>query len=623
MLKAGRSIVLGAVILWSVAVPVTAGGPAPVRSNLPGQPSAADYLPDGLALVITVRDGAGLVGGFRQLLSDYRFTETPMFAALSENPGFVQARVGVLGLAAAAGTDAWTALGSVAGEELVFGITPGKGPETRFIAVTTSADPALRDRFLDQVRQAVGLSRAGKPVPERSKSIDGVTFFATENDVLHGHIVPTLIATNSETLLRAAMAGAGAERPASEAYRAAAARVPAAAAAWGFFDLEAIKAAAGPAGVSALIENPLGGMLFGGAWRSILDAGEALAWVSLDGDEAMLEFDIASAVPLPDTHEGFLSGASEWAGFDLASVPGYIGRMTVSRDWASLFAERESFLALPASEQLVAFSSGLTTLMGQLDYVDDVLPRFAGPVHLVAARQDLSPKGYIPTPWLPAFAMVLPLKPGSEADGFAKRLYSASLMAMSAASLIASQEGQPSFVIEPDRYRDCRILTAEYDDPAGGMGGMDEMDAMDDDELEDGAGAGAGEAGPERVNVRYNFAPAAGIVKDRYIVATSVDLLRSIIDGLLAEPAEGARPEGDWAHIDGRALTMVLADNRDEMVANRMLEENRTRDEAQRDIGAFLALMGYVDGLTATYRQAPGGLAGSVRVRLVEAAPER
>ncbi len=604
-LGAGACVVVASSLLW-------AGGAERAPAGATTQPQAesrraSSFLPEGLAVVVTVRDGVGLLTGFRHLLDEYRFEETAAYQALAQNPGFVQARIGVLGLAAAAQTDAWTAAGSLAGDEMVFGLTPGKGPEAKFIAVTVSKDPAVRDRFLDQVRTAVGLVRSGKPDPKRSRTIDGVTVFETENSVLHGQAGPALIVSNSEALFRAALRGGSAT--VEQNYRRAGERVPADAAAWLWVDVAGVRAAAGDEAVQALVPNPLGGLLFGGAWRSILDAPSAVAWLNFSGRAATLSVDVAADRPLPATHSGFISGSSDGPGFDPASLPGYLGDLRITRDWAQLFAERESLLALPAVEQLVAFSNGLTTLMGQMDFVDDVLPRFAGPVYLVSARQDLSPRGYRPTPALPAFALVMPLKPGAESDGFARRLYSASVMAISAGNLIATQQGQPGFIIDPDRYRDCRIVTAEYADPAAGEGGGMAMRPA--------TGAPAGD-GPARVNIRYNFAPAVGIVGDRYVVTSSVDLLHTVIDGLLAGGPAPGRVEGDSFDLDGSALGAVFADNREELVAKRMLDENRSRAEAQGDIDAFFQLLGYARGLKVSYRQTAGGFAGSATVKLVE-----
>lgn len=581
--------------------------PVSVQHQAEARP-AASYLPDGLVLAVTVRDGAGLVGGFRGLLDAYHFDQTPAYQALASNPGFVQARIGLLGLAAAAQTDAWEAAASLAGDEMVFGLTPGKGPDAKFIAVTVSMDPAVRARFLDQVRMATGLVSGGKPDPKRSRTIDGVTVYQMDNNLMHGESGNALIASNSEALFRAALQGRTDHAGGPEAYRHAAERVPVTAAAWVYFDVAAIKASAGNDGIQVLATNPLGGLIFGGAWRSILDAPSAVAWLTFRQGAAKVELSVASSSPLPDTYGGFLSAPAEGPGFNPASLPGYIGDLRVTRSWASLFAERESIMALPAAEQLVAFSNGVTTLMGQMDFVDDVLPRFAGPVYLVAARQDLSPRGYRPTPVLPAFAAVMPLKPGSESDGFAKRLYSASVMAVSAANLIATQQGQPAFIIDPDRYRDCRIVTAEYDDPGRAMNGGKAMRP---------AAAPAGD-GSNRVNIRYNFAPAIGIVGDRYIIATSVDLLHTVIDGLLAEMSGGVPLEGDALTLDGPAVVAALADNREELVAGRMLDKNQSKAEAERDVDGILGLLKYARGLSTTYHQTADGFTGCVELRLID-----
>jgi hypothetical protein len=118
--------------------------------------------------------------------------------------------------------------------------------------------------------------------------------------------------------------------------------------------------------------------------------------------------------------------------------------------------------------------------------------------------------------------------------------------------------------------------------------------------------AAASSSAPARVRgaaVQYNFLPAAAVVADQYVVATSREMLQDVIDVALAHANRtdaAAIPATDSWLIDAPSFAAILRDNREELIVNRMLEENESKQAAAGTVDLFLELLGYIDSVRLT-----------------------
>lgn len=627
----------------SSAPPKKAGAktPAPAAEQAPAL-SAAAYLPDTLFAVAVLREGDKQTAAFRALLEEQKFEETPLHDLLMAGPELAPARIALMGLAASAGTDAWSAVGALLGRELAIGLAPGKGKEPAFILVAVAREPALVDRLLQGIYAVAGLSRgAGEPNPQKSEKIGDVTVYSLNKDALHCRLGRAIILTNSRELLNAALdAHARGKNRLLDAprYGECLKQVPANAAAWGYADMATIreKLTSGKP-LPAQLPNPLGGFLFGGWWHTLRNADSAVFWVVADKGALKISTRTETATPLPETHRGLVPQNLPPAGWPAARLPRFVAEFSVTRGWADLFSEREALLELPAAGDLVNFTNTMTTLMGGLDFMDEFLPKVNGPVRLVLGRQDFSLSQYDPTPKLPSFALVIPLKLPSDAE-FARRLHSASQSAMSILNLDAGQKKEPQFLIDIDRYKGYRVLQAEYPAPSGEGMRMEAMSQKRGASAEKEAAAKEEEPAQGRpvaadkprknekrqAGIRYNFAPAAALVEDQYVIATSLDLLHHVIDAIsdakkektsAAKPTK--EPPADFLAIAVPEVVKLLRENREELVTNQMLEKDKTRAAAEKDMDALFAGLDFFNKLEirshCTGREARATLTLSLR----------
>lgn len=639
-----------AVVAWPVFVAhgQEPGALPPAAMAAADALSLEEFVPGDALACLIVREPDARLGEMRSLLDAYGYERSAVRKMLSMEPGIVQAKVGLLGFAALTGLDLWSAAAALLGREALVALVPGETPEQpHYVAVTLPRDAETAERVIDAALAFAvqGGKREADDPSEAHATPDDEAIHSLSPEFHLARVGEAVAFSNAETPLRALLARrVGDARDANEAVgpnarlREAGAAATPDALAFGFFDLDRLRTASEDEdGVSA---EAFSGLLFGGLAENLRTANMATFAVARRENGLEWRAASASAVPLPESHRGFIQagmGAAVVAERDgveegdrptwsVAALPGFLGAFTVERDWAALFADRESFLALPAASQLVEFANTMTTIMGGLDYVDEYLPAIDGSVRFVAARQHFDDLWYLPTPVLPAFAWITPVKTEETGGEFARRLYSGSQIALSIATLDMAQKGQPTYLLDVDRYKDHRIITTAYPEsayagamsmePAAAVGDgsktgviaatADDATAMTPENGIRGAdgevAAGGGEAGPRRVGAQFNFAPAAAVVGDQFIVTTSAQLLRDIVDAIEAGVPDGrdATKAGDTFVLRGDASQALLLDNYEALVADTMLKKDKPRAAAKRDVDALIEIVGWIDRFEAS-----------------------
>lgn len=586
--------------LIAAACPVAVG-------QAPANRSAASYLPPDAAIAVGLRNADDHLLAIRDWLDESDYESSPLFKRLEENPQFTQARVGLAGLTAIVGADPWTGAGAVLGRDAAVAVRTGSGNKPEILAVFVSAQPDLLDRIIKGVHALAGLTKNGQPDPKRMQDVDGVQVFAIAPELLECRVDDALLISNNRSMLRDAIArrkAGGDSLETSERFRGAMKDVPKNACVWAVGNLAALRKSVpnldnveGPRG------NPATGYLFGAWWQALLHADTAVAFGVFEGGRGLtVEARIAAPEPLAEVYKGFMP-KDQVARWSATELPGYLGEIRIARGWVDLFAERESLLSTAASSQIANFCTTMSTLLGGIDFLNDVLPKLDGPTRLILTRQDFSTRDFIPTPKLPAFALVLPLSADAPAD-FARRLQSGAQTAFSLLSLNFAQEGHPSFILDMDRYREQRELFTVFSappaigamkmDPASGEPAAAQTATQPVSKPASApANAMTDEAAPS-ASIRYNFLPAAAIVKNQFIVTTSRELLHAVIDRILVADGQASTRKNaaqDRLHIAAASLVEILRDNRGDLVVNRMLEENESKAAAEAFIDTLLDVL--------------------------------
>lgn len=554
----------------------------------PGASAAArEYLPADLVAAGFLRDGDRSVGALWKMLEELGVTQSAAWTSLIGAPNLQGPKFAWAGVTASAGTDALGGLAALLGSEVAVGIRPSAGstpasggePKPDWILVAHARQPEIVGKMLGSVHKMTGL-----PDASRTRRVGETEVHVSKPDFCHAFTGEVLLLSNRFELLRDALDGGKGSRLGSTAgFRSASSQVARDAAAWVYADGAAIRRLAGlRETISPRLEEPLGGLLFGGFAHRVANADFAVASVRPTNNERGLrvEAHAISDVALPSSHRGFPSvdalpqRSSKQVG---APVEDCVAVIAVERDWADLFAEREALLHLPAAAKMVEFAATMTTLLGGLDFIEEFLPALRGPLQIVAMHRDSATTTYDAKPVLPAFAIIAPVEaPPSQGVPWVRRFESGALMLFAFLNFESTQRGDPNLLIELEPDGDARILSAAYPPPASGK--------------------------REARGVRFNFEPAVACVEDFLVIASTREAaheaVRSIRDGEFSDSAHGI----DSIRLDGPLVHRLLIENRSELVANRMLEHDESRDAASAAVDAGLEWLALLRGIDARTR---------------------
>lgn len=262
----------------------------------------------------------------------------------------------------------------------------------------------------------------------------------------------------------------------------------------------------------------------------------------------------------------------------LANVPnlqGLIFGASISRQYADWYNARDKFIEERLLPEFDKFEAGLGNLLPNRDFGGDVLPLFGPTISFVVAPQDLSHLDGKPGVVLPGFAIVTDLKKPEEGEAVAQLFFQT---IASIANLNAGQEGRQPWLLTSEVYNKTTVQTAKYlQKPKG-----------------------------EALPVIFNFRPAAARVGNKYVLSSSLDLAKKLIDNLEQPQPRAAESRDLLLEVHGAAVAEALAVNNDHLVAQG-IREGKTAERARADVEFFLMALRYIDSVRLTSQPTKGG----------------
>ena len=406
----------------------------------------------------------------------------------------------------------------------------------------------------------------GRESPVKSQQYRGVTGWRV-GDGYHTIVDDLLILSNKVEVLKGAIdRHQGRSRDALTnvpAFQQAQQAAPKGATGWGMLRLAPLRLLPGVTkALSGPSDNPGIEVLAGG----ILDAAKDASFVAFDlqmtDDEvrwrARLPHDRAKVAENRHWYFAPTDGKSSYAPL---RPPGTVATLTAHRDLSGMWLAREELFDEETVAQLTQADAGLG-LYFKGDFGADVLGQLSPRIQFVAVRQEFAAGQPVPAVKLPAFAGVL------EIDGdeqFATQLLLAYQNIVGIVNITGIQAGRAQLLQTSEEYRGVRISKAEYVPDAG---------------IEDGA-----------AGIAYNFSPACAQVGDRFILGSTASVVRALVDELQKPDAERLTADNALLELDLQQLGLVLADNRETLIAQNMLEDGNTREEAEGQISLLLDVL--------------------------------
>lgn len=258
------------------------------------------------------------------------------------------------------------------------------------------------------------------------------------------------------------------------------------------------------------------------------------------------------------------------AGF-LPPVPGLIGGWILHRDFAGWYKRREELLDAKVLPEFDKFEAGLANLLPGKDYGTDILPSLGSRVTFLAAPQNYSHLNGKPGLQLPGFALVWDMAKPDEAEQTLNLLFQTIAMI---SNLEAGKQGRQPWVISSESYKNVQIQFGKYGQTPKG----------------------------DRLPIVFNFMPAAARVGDKFVMASSVDLCKHLVDYYLNPiMIKKAPTRNDFLfELTGESLANILEANRGLLEARSVAQEGKSSEQAQSDVTTFLQLVRHVRTLRLT-----------------------
>jgi hypothetical protein len=195
---------------------------------------------------------------------------------------------------------------------------------------------------------------------------------------------------------------------------------------------------------------------------------------------------------------------------------------------------------------------------------------------------------------LPAGALVLRLREKQAAKVDIKKHFRVAFQSIVAlGNLDGTSKGRPLLDMMTERRGKAEILYATYEPPAEGEGAGAE--AADAKPQATGKEPGAAGAKAAEKDIYYNFSPALVLSSDRVMLCSTKQIADELADLAAAAGTEKVA-QNTLVEISPRPIADLLRENREQLVAQNMLEKGHARDEAEKEIDVFVALVNAVSG---------------------------
>lgn len=320
------------------------------------------------------------------------------------------------------------------------------------------------------------------------------------------------------------------------------------------------------------LDNPAASLLLGGVYELANRSSFFGSTVDLDEQRLVIRHEVAGKPEsLGEKFASlFVESGNPDAGF-LPPVPGLIGGWVLQRDFAGWYKHREELLDPKFLPEFDKFEAGLANLLPGKDYGIDILPSLGSRLTFLAAPQEYSHLNGKPGLQLPGFALVWDLAKPDEAEQTLSLLFQTVAML---SNLEAGKQGRQPWVLSSESYKNIQIQFGKYAQKPKG----------------------------ERLPIVFNFMPAAARVGDKFVMASSVDLCKHLVDYYLNPiMVKKAPTRNDFLfELTGESLANLLDVNREMLEARSVAQEGKTSEQAKSDVTGLLQIVRGVRTLRLT-----------------------
>ena len=360
---------------------------------------------------------------------------------------------------------------------------------------------------------------------------------------------------------------------------------------WAYLDVMKLRQSGAAEGLfQGRTDNPVLEVLLGGILSNLKKTSFATAMLHLDQQQVELEL----ATPhksswTPESREYYFGPGGKGVAPRLLEVKDTLLTLSTYRNMSEMWLRAGDLFNEEVNDGFAQADSNLSTLFSGKDFGEEILGAVQPEMQLVVARQEFAKDQPQPAIKLPSFALVAQLREPKTMRRELKRTFQSLIGFL---NVLGAMNGQPQADLDIEKEDDAQLVTATY----------------------------ASEVGEETAKdapINFNFSPSVAFVDDLFIVSSTKGLARQLV----AEAKKDQQAKlvtNTNARANLGVLKTVLADNRAQLVANNMLEEGNSKEEAEQQIGVLLAILDVFDTASLRLEPSENQLKLNLKVKLAE-----
>ena len=542
-----------------MATGLTSATPTDAQES-PKPKDASEFLPATTAIYAHIADPANLIETVEnhpiveyalELKAVKRLMRTPQFAMFLLGKGLFESNIEETVLEALktnAGNGVWFALDESGGA----------------IVLLHSKDESRLKRVVGQALKLIATTAGGKTPFEKKDYRDAVAAEFKDSKVLIARYKSWFAITNKSELAKTVIDNMhdGTTDPLSEEHwfkDAIASRTAKGSKSdlWAVVDLETVrKKSDDKAPFLGVTDNPGVELIVGGILDALKNSPTAFGEFNLN-DEVQVALSAPFKNEWANEARDYFFGKNLAGRAPLALKPrNMIASLTSYRDIGQWWLSKEDLYPENVIAQLAQADSQLSTIFSGMDFGHDVLGSLEPGVQIVVTQNQYDPK-YVPDVKVPAFALVGKLK---DPKKLTRKLKIAFNSVVGFANIALGQNGQPQLEVETENIGDAKLMSSTY---------------FYEDETEEGL-------------ILFNFGPTIAFKGNDLVIASTKNLAQELIG--MVNGSEKVEEVNTRMTLDGQMLQKILGDNAESLIAQNMVEEGNSREEAQTQIEILLLI---------------------------------
>jgi hypothetical protein len=288
---------------------------------------------------------------------------------------------------------------------------------------------------------------------------------------------------------------------------------------------------------------------------------------ALDADKTGVKLSVAAPGNpnrLGEAFRGFFLSLDQAGSPSFPKIDGFLSGFTLHRHIADLYNQREKLVIEAALPDFDKFESGINNVIPGKNFAEDLLPMLGKQLTFLSAKTEPH-AGARPAILLPSMALIAELDDPKRGSEFLTLFFQA---IVPIANFTAKEAGNKPQILAMEKHNGVDVSYARYlEEPTG-----------------------------DKQPISANFRVASATVGKQFILASSPEMCKQLIDALKSAPARA---------LDGRNLIWTaspgvaadcLKQNFDALVAGQV-REGRKPEEATADLESFLAALRTLGGL--------------------------